>query len=227
MPDDLADGWDDMVRRNQALQATNEPGVEQQVAPQDATAIGDGLPVADWMAQRTQEIADALNPPPAAADDSDDRVISGQGVDSLEAAAGDDIVRTPPAGPLTGRTPMASSVANAVDAVAAGPNTSAPVHNAYFNGTLQRGAGGDVHLHGDLPKLFLKGVDVSGVLEGPDAQGGIRVSGLKGSGLPLFTRLPPRLRLYNLPDGELDVDLGGPVKFGPFAGLKAGSYAIR
>jgi hypothetical protein len=179
VPDDLADGWDDMVRRNQILQAANDPSFgAQEAGPEDAAANGDDLPTADWMAQRTQQIADALNPPPdRPADNSGaDSLTSGQGIDTLEGGVGNDIVHTPPPKPLTGRTPNASSIANAVDAVAAGPNTSAPIHNSYFNGTIRRGAGQDVHLHGDVdaPYVHSKGVDVSGVLEGPDTQGGVQ-----------------------------------------------------
>jgi hypothetical protein len=226
VPDDLADEWDDMVQRNQALQAANEP---LDASADDVAANGDDVPTADWMAQRTQQIADALNPPPEPGDSGADSLMSGQGVDGLEGGVGDDIVRTPaPVKPLTGRTPNASSIANAVDAVAAGPNTSAPIHSSYFNGTIRRGAGQDIHLHGDVDAQYVhsKGVDVCGVLEGPDAQGGVRISGIKGSGLPFHMGLPPRLRLYNGPNGELDVDIAEPVTLGGIPIKGAGRYAV-
>ncbi len=61
VPDDLADPSDEMVRRNVLLQAPNDP--LHRGGAEGSAADADRLPIADWMAQRTQEIAEALNPP--------------------------------------------------------------------------------------------------------------------------------------------------------------------
>ena len=128
-------------------------------------------------------------------------------------------------GPLTGRPGAAAMVAGAVNAVTSGPNQSAPINTKGFTGWISRGAGRDVRAEG---KLRLKDMPIplpvgaSGLLEPPTGRAEVTVSVVKGRGIGL----PGRIRIYTTPSGELDFDLPGPVKVGPFPILEKGTYVI-
>lgn len=128
-------------------------------------------------------------------------------------------------GPLTGRPGAAAMVAGAVNAITRGPNRSAPIDTKRFTGRISRGAGRDVRAEG---KLRLKDtpiplpVGASGLLEPPTGRAEVMVSGVKGRGIGL----PGRIRIYTTPSGELDFDLPGPVRVGPFPILDRGTYVI-
>lgn len=105
---------------------------------------------------------------------------------------------------------VASTIAGALNAVAAGPNTSAPVDVDHFTGSVSRDGGRKLTAEGraTIPKLGA-GIKVggSGNLDPPTGRAEISASGLKGrDGLGL----PERVRFYTTPSGELDVYLSGP-----------------
>jgi hypothetical protein len=64
VPDDLADGWDDMVRRNRLIQALNDPdggedGQESAAAPNDLVGRlrQAQMPMTDWLSLRSDQLA--------------------------------------------------------------------------------------------------------------------------------------------------------------------------
>ncbi len=90
---------------------------------------------------------------------------------------------------------------------------------------VSRGAGRDVWAGGRLRlngRPFPLPVGASGLLEPPTGRAEVTVSGVKGRGIGL----PGRIRIYTTPSGELDFDLPGPVKVGPFPILDKGTYVI-
>jgi len=128
--------------------------------------------------------------------------------------------RPPPSGPLRGRPGVAAVVAGALNTIASGPNTSAPLPVGPFNGTVSRGAGRDIRAAGKVGGVIDVGVE--GVLDPPTGRAEISASGLRGG---KGVRVPPRVRVFTTPTGELDVELSGPVGVGPFRRGK-GTYYI-
>ena len=127
---------------------------------------------------------------------------------------------TPPMkGPLTGRPGDAAIVARALNTVVSAPNTSAPLPLREFNGTLSRGAGRDIRAQGVFKRIPL---GARGVLDPPTGRAEVSASAIAGQGIGL----PPRVRVYTTPTGELDVDLAGPVKLGPVTLRPRGTYVI-
>ena len=128
-------------------------------------------------------------------------------------------------GPLTGRAGTAAMVAGAVNAITSGPNQSAPIDTKRFTGRISRGAGRDVRAEGNLrlnDTPIPLPVGASGLLEPATGRAEVTVSGVKGRGIGL----PGRIRIFTTPSGELDVDLPGPVRVGPFPILDKGTYVI-
>jgi hypothetical protein len=224
VPDPLADAWDDMVRRNRRLQAGNDP---YSGAAQDGTDGGDGdvtqalnqaqMPLADWLAMRTQQLvardAGQGDVPP----DSTDAIQDQSGQDVLLGGAAHDTISAATAGQkLTGRPGTPALVAGALNTIAGSPNTSAAVPG----GTLRRGAGSDVR--GDA-RIFGRHIGAHGSLDPPSGRSEVSVSGIQGEGVTL----PPRVRVYNTPTGELDLELPDSIKIKGFTIQKKGTYVIR
>jgi len=182
---------------------------------------GDGLPLSYDPATRRFKVLSSFDQPTA-----DDRIVSGTGDDSLIGGGGDDAIRRTAAGPLTGSTPISKAVADAVDRIVSGPNTSAPIHLDGFEGELRRGQGQDVHLKGTVK--FERGPPVSGAVDGllsqSAAQPGVTTSNLKG---PRGVKLPPSIHLFNTATGQLEYELDGPAGLGFVTLKKPGRYPIQ
>jgi len=118
-------------------------------------------------------------------------------------------------------------VAGALNTIAGGPNRSAPIEvKGRVDGTISRGSGRDVHAQGTItPPVLHRPIRVGaqGTLD-PLTPGKAEVSasGIRGTG----GGLPSRVRVYNTPTGELDIDLGGPVKVFGVPMLGGGAYVI-
>jgi len=129
--------------------------------------------------------------------------------------------KRPHSGPLRGRPGAAAIVAGALNTIAAGPNTSARIEgkDVPVEGTITRGAGQDLRA-----TARVLGVDVGarGALDPPTARAEIGLSGIVGEKIGL----PPHVRVYTTPTGELDIDLSGPVKLGPVVVRRKGVYVI-
>ena len=121
--------------------------------------------------------------------------------------------------PLTGRRGMAAGVARVLNTIASGPNTSAGLKEDGVRGQFRRGPGRDFQGEGKVFRVYPVGV--SGTLDPPTGRAEVSASGVKGRG----AKLPERIRIYNTPAGELDVDLSGPVQVGPIR-LDKGVYVI-
>jgi hypothetical protein len=144
VPDPLADDWDDMVRRNRLLQAQNDPlsfGEADDAGPPDpvADALNDAsLSYADWLALRAQQLAGDTTTPNGGAQ------LFASTPAGVAAAAG-------ARGPLTGRPGTAAMVAGALNTIAGGANTSAPIDiKGRVDGTISRGSGQDVRAQGKV-----------------------------------------------------------------------------
>jgi hypothetical protein len=219
VPDPLADDWDDMVRRNRLLQAQNDPlsfGEADDAGPPDpvADALNDAsLSYADWLALRAQQLAGDTTTPNGGAQ------LFASTPAGVAAAAG-------ARGPLTGRPGTAAMVAGALNTIAGGANTSAPIDiKGRVDGTISRGSGQDVRAQGKvrLPLLGPIPVDARGTLDPPaPGKAEVSVSNINGKGVGL-----PRARFYNTPSGELDVDLSGDLKFGGVTIRKRGTYVVQ
>lgn len=212
--------YGDWLKRRQAQLAgkaapdpIDDGGVSRD-APQ-TTPDGNGLPRYDAEADRFLVLP------------RDEEVTGVSGDDFLEGAAGSDTLAPPSKGPLTGRTPSARGVAAALDAIVGGPGRTVPIHIPNFEGDLRRGPGQDIHLRG-RPRIggvpFPFPVDLDAVLVPSGSAPGVTISGITVKS-PSKVQLPSRVRLYNLPNGELDLELGGPLNFMGFK-REGGRYSI-
>jgi len=129
--------------------------------------------------------------------------------------------RPPPSGPLRGRPGVAATVAGALNTIAAGPNTSAPIKGKDLpvHGTITRGAGRDLTA---TARVLGADVGARGTLDPPSGRAEISLSGIVGEKIGL----PPHIRVYTTPTGELDIDLSGPVRLGRFTLRPRGTYVI-
>lgn len=188
--------------------------------------LSDDLPAADWQRLRDAQVRglvasiDTARPVRLAAF----KVSQPTEVDSLVVPAPrkspPPAPKPPPSGPLRGRPGVAAIVAGALNTIAGGPNTSAPLPVVPFNGTVSRGAGRDIRAFGKIGGAI--SVDVEGVLDPPTGRAEISASGLRGV---KGVQVPQRVRVYTTPTGELDVELSGPVGVGPLR-LGKGTYYI-
>jgi hypothetical protein len=121
-------------------------------------------------------------------------------------------------------------VVGALNTIAGGPNTSARIDQELENGghidaALTRGPGRDVRASGTLDLPFLPRpitVGADGTLDPPTGRAEISASGVKGRSI----QLPPRIRVYTTPTGELDVDLPGAIRIGGIPISRGGTYVI-
>jgi hypothetical protein len=121
---------------------------------------------------------------------------------------------------LTGRPGTAAFVAGALNTIASGPNTSARIDNIkHIDGTVTRGAGRDVSAEG---RAYGREVGAQGALDPPTGRAEVSASAIKGRGIGL----PPRVRFYTTPTGELDVELSGPITLGRIPFVSKGTYVI-
>lgn len=219
VPDLLAGAWDEMVRRSRRLQAANDPFSDHgaSVVPQQdgyaALVNRPDLSLADWRNARSAQLRGVAW----------DGALAPRTNVLFKSAAAADPRPTPGAAPvqppLTGRPGVAAQIAGALNAIAAAPNTSAHVDAGLVHGTVTRGAGREIAAQG---RYGLGRAKVRGVLDPPTGRAEISASGLKGG----LLGLPPRVRIYNTPTGELDVDLTGPIRIGPKIVVSKGTYPI-
>lgn len=132
--------------------------------------------------------------------------------------------KAPPARtPLTGRPGVASIVAGALNTIAAGPNTSAPLKikgkGFGVEGVITRGAGNDVHADGKLVGVT---VGARGTLDPPTGRAEISASRIRGRHIGL----PSSIRIYTTPTGELDVDLPEDITLLGLPFQRKGTYVI-
>ena len=170
-----------------------------------APGLRDGMPMAEWQAERDRQ---ARGETPGPRDATSMRLAAAQPVAGAR-------------GPLTGRPGKAAIVAGALNAIASGPNTSAPVNGLGVPSRdvrVSRGSGRDIRTSG---RVLGTDVSATGTLDPPTGRAEISASGVRGEHIGL----PSRLRVYNTPGGELDLELPGPVRLGP-VGLPAGTYVI-
>jgi hypothetical protein len=130
--------------------------------------------------------------------------------------------------PLTGRPGPAAIVANTLNTIAGSPNSSGPLPPASIGGVsvgggrVTRGRGDTMHGEGRIGiPPFGKRIGADGTLDPPNGRPEVAISGIRGRGLDL----PPRIRVFTTPTGELDVDMAGPFGWGPFR-RDAGTYVI-
>lgn len=135
-----------------------------------------------------------------------------------------------PRKPLTGRPGTAAVVAGALNTIVSGPNTSAPVRAKGVDGVVRRGAGRDVSAEGKvwmpgiprLPGLPAPRLRAEGALEPPTGRAEVVISKVRGRGA---VELPDRVRFFNTPGGELDVELPSDGRIGPVP-IAKGVYVI-
>jgi hypothetical protein len=130
--------------------------------------------------------------------------------------------------PLTGRPGPADIVARTLNTIAAGPNSAGPLPRARLgpigatDGRLARGAGSNVHGEAQVGiPGFKQSIGADGTLDPPSGRPEVSFSGIKGKGVDL----PPRVRVLTTPTGELDVELTGPMGYGPIS-VPKGTYVI-
>ena len=195
LDDDLAmEEW----QRLRALQITGEGDEFDPLTP---VRLADDLPIGDWQRARSRQMGGGLAPSGAARP---------AGAYRLAAASG----------PLTGRPGAAAVVAGALNTIASGPNTSAPVRAKGVDGVVRRGAGRDVSAEG---KVRMIPVQAEGVLEPPTGRAEVGLSRVRGRGV---VKLPDRVRFFNTPGGELDVHLPSDVRIGVVPVARKGTYVI-
>jgi hypothetical protein len=103
VPDDLADGWDDMVRRNRLIQTLNDPGFaddgeEPVAAPNDVSGQlrQAQMPMTDWLAMRSDQLKqDQATAPGGTGQDGDDTISATGGSDQLVGGPGNDTASAP------------------------------------------------------------------------------------------------------------------------------------
>ena len=196
LDDDLAmEEW----QRLRALQITGEGDEFDPLTP---VRLADDLPIGDWQRARSRQMGGGLAPSGAARP---------AGAYRLAAASG----------PLTGRPGTAAVVAGALNTIASGPNTSAPLHVKGVNGVVRRGGGDDVSAEGKIGGFG--SVGAQGVLEPPTGRAEVGISKVRGRGA---VKLPDRVRFFNTPGGELDVHLPSDVRIGVVPVARKGTYVI-
>lgn len=211
-------------QRIRSLQRADPFGDARVTGPRAPT---DDLPMDQWHWARERQVRGLAAPRSAMAEVRRVALRASQPATEVEAVtvtAPSRAAATPSAlrvakGPLTGRPGTAAMVAGAVKAIISGPNRSEAIHTKDFTGRVSRGGGRDVRAEGQLilqDRRIPLPVGASGVLEPPTGRAEVTVSGVKGRGVGL----PSRVRIYTTPSGELDFDLPGPVRVGPFPILK-------
>jgi len=171
--------------------------------------LSDGLPADEWQRVRSGQVALGVSP-------------EGRGRVIAVSSSGGAYT------PLTGRPGRAALVAGALNTISSGPNTSAPVdipaEKGRVQGSITRGPGRDFRAEGrvSLGRLTTPRVGATGTLDPSTGRPELSASDIRGRGIGL----PPRVRVYNTPTGELDVTLSGPVRFGPFTLAEEGTYVI-
>ena len=223
VPDPLADAWDEMVRRNRIQQAGNDPlfGAGDAVVRE-----GDGyfdllnradLPFADWRNARSAQLRGVpwKGQPPMEVSE----LSNPTSVNTVSPVVVRGRAAAPTQRPLTGRPGIAARIAGALNTIVGGANRSASVDTSMVRGTVTRGAGRDLDAQGSVLGLP---VGARRVLDPPTGRAEISASGFKGEGIGL----PPHVRIYNTPTGELDIDLSGPIKKGPFTLAQKETYYI-
>lgn len=190
-------------------------------APQDSMGIDDWIRSRDWQAGGGSTIPEDVAPTRMAALSQAQMPVTGVTVIGKPVAAKPAV--TP--APLTGRPGMAERIANSLNAIAAGPNTSAPIHEEGGKGTISRGAGRDLRVEGQaqIGRVHIGGA-ATGTLDPPTGRREISISGIR-SGIR-GVGLPSRIRVYTTPSGELDYESPESVTVGPLPLLKRGTYVI-
>lgn len=196
----------DWVRRRDAMAAGER-------TPDAPMRLSDELSVVDWMAVRNRPTrGDAMAM--AYQTEVDPVIVRGRSVAAQPKPQ-------PKPSPLKGRPGAAALVAGALNAITAGPNTTgtAEIEN-WGKGTIRRGPAADVHVNGRVGGI---GFGADGTLDPASGKPEVSFSDVKGRGL---VKLPPRIRVFTTPTGELDFELSGPIKLAPKDVLGKGTYVI-
>jgi hypothetical protein len=201
-------------------------GQAAELEPSTSAPLDDDLPMLDWQRVRNRQVGGSPQPSGGA------RPVRVSAM-AAEAHARRPQPPTPdaarPRGPLRGRPGPAAVVADTLNTIASGPNTSAPVHTKGVDGVVRRGEGYDVSGEAKIaiPNVPYKpSVRAEGMLEPPTGRAEVIISKPRGHSILGAVELPERIRFFNTPSGELDVDLPSDVKIGPVTIQKRGRYAI-
>jgi hypothetical protein len=180
-------------------------------------ALGDDLSMVDWLDLRDRQVRGLTT----SAERPTVRVVryvaapAGDKGRSAQAAAS--------RGPLTGRPGVAAVVAGALNTIAGGPNTSAPIRTGSVNGAVTRGDGQDIR---GTARIFgiPRPLGARGTLNPPSGRKEIGVSEVESETPGLD--LPDRVRIYNTPTGQLNIELADPITFGGFQLKNKGTWII-
>ena len=215
----------------QRLRRSQVTGQPYEIEPLASAMLADDLPMHDWQRDRKRQVDGLFRPladlrlmrMTALASPADRRATGQTRLPPPSSGV------TPPKGPLTGRPGVAAVVAGALNVIASGPNTSAPVRLKGVDGVVRRGAGRDVSAEGTVrvPNIPIQvNIRAGGMLDPPSGRGEVVVSNPRGRSTLGTVQLPERVRFYNTPSGELDVHLPTDIKVGRFVIRPAGDYYI-
>ena len=189
-------------------------------APQDDMSIDDWIRSRAWQVRGGSTSPDGAAPMQIAALSQPQAPTAVSGVTVVGRLPPAKPVATRP--PLAGRPGTAARIANSLNTIAGGANTTAPIQEDRVQGSISRDAGNNLRFTGHAQ---IKGIDKSitatGTLDPPTGRREITISDPK---VPLV-HLPPRIRVYTTPSGELDYDLPAPITFGPLSWPR-GTYVI-
>lgn len=113
--------------------------------------------------------------------------------------------------PLTGRPGIAADIAKVINTVTSGPGTRAQLPRNFGSVAISRDARQGVNARGNvkIPTTGLHpSIDVTGQLDPGNGTSDVAISGMTGNvGAGKFDEFPKRIRVFNTPTGELDLEM--------------------